>query len=125
VGTLTIAEYDKDAPERAQVISDRLVAANLPETLTWRVLQSDALTVIGQFADESLDLAYLDDDHTPEHVAAEIEALLPKMQADGLICGHDVYGSVELHKVFTAKGGFALDFPRLGPAGGLGILQCR
>ena len=125
VGTLTIAEYDTDAPERAQAITDRLLAANLPDTLSWRVLHSDALTVIGQLADESLDFAYLDDDHTPQHVAAEIDALLPKMRPNSLITGHDCFGVCELHKVFTAKGGYALDLPKLGPAGGLGIIQVR
>ncbi len=123
-GTLTIAEFDQDAPERAQAITDRLLAAKLPDTLSWRVLQSDALTVIAQCADESLDFVYVDDSHEPKHVFDEISALLFKMRPNGLICGHDVHGSCKLHEVFSQFGGLSLDLPRLGPAGGLGIIQC-
>lgn len=124
-GTLTVAEYDPEAPERAQLVTDRLLAANLPESVTWRVLQSDALAVIAQCADESLDLVFADDDHTVPHVTAEVEALIPKMRVGGLICFHDVYGSCDLHHVVEQAGGYCLDLPRLGPAGGLGILQVR
>lgn len=124
-GTLTVAEYDPEAPGRAQHVSDRLFAANLPPEVTWRVLQSDALAVIAQCADESLDFVFVDDTHTHEHVTAEIAALIPKMRVGGLICFHDVYGSCELHHVVERAGGYCLDLPRLGPAGGLGVLQVR
>lgn len=124
-GTLTIAEYDTDAPERAQLVTDRLIAANLPDSVSWRVLQSDALAVIAQCADESLDFVFVDDDHTETHVQQEIEALLPKMRAGGLICFHDVFGSCNLRWVVERAGGYCLDLPRLGPAGGLGLLQVR
>lgn len=125
VGTLTVSEYDPDAPERAQLVTDRLLAANLPETVTWRVLQSDALAVIAQCADESLDFVFVDDSHERSHVLAELTALLPKMRPGGLITGHDVWGSCDLHGLFEQMGGIALDLPRLGPAGGLGVVQIR
>ncbi len=121
-GSLTVAEWDPDAPERADAVDARLAALNLTAT-TWRVVRSDALTVIASLPDNSVDLAYLDDDHTKPHVHAEITALLPKMKAGGLICGHDVHGSCDLQTVFREFGGIALDLPRLGPAGGLGIIQ--
>lgn len=124
-GTLIIAEYDPEAPERAHAIETRLIDANLPKSLNWQVLHSDALTVIGQLPDESVDLCYLDDDHQSHHVHEEITRLLPKIRPGGLICGHDVYGSCQLHEVFTHFGGYSLDLPRLGAAGGLGILQIR
>lgn len=124
-GTLTIAEYDPEAPGRAQQVSDRLFAANLPPEVTWRVLQSDALAVIAQCADDSLDFVFVDDDHQEAHVRQELEALLPKMRVGGIICFHDVYGSCDLHHVVERAGGYCLDLPRLGPAGGLGILQIR
>ena len=53
----------------------------------------------------------------------EIEALLPKMKAGGLICGHDVFGVCDLQEVFKQFGGYSLALPMLGPAGGLGLLQ--
>lgn len=124
-GTLTIAEYDPDAPERAQLVTDRLLAADLPDIIRWRVLQSDALAVIAQCADESLDFVFVDDDHSEAHVAQEIAALIPKMRVGGLICFHDVYGSCNLAPLVERAGGYCLDLPRLGPAGGLGILQVR
>lgn len=125
-GTLTIAEYDPDAPERAQLVTDRLLAANLPESVSWRVLQSDALTVIAQCADESLDFVFVDDTHTHEHVAKELELLMPKMRPKSLICLHDVHGVCELHQeVSRYPNSISLDLPRLGPGGGLGIIQVQ
>lgn len=121
-GILLIAEWDPDAPERADAVDAKLGEMVIP-SVDWRVLRSDALTVIRSQPDESVDFAYLDDDHTPNHVHEEITALLPKMKPGGLITGHDCFGSCDLQVVFKAFGGYALDLPRLGPAGGVGILQ--
>ena len=123
-GSLTVAEWDHEAPERADAVQAALEAVPLYEA-EWRVVRSDALDVIRDFADGSLDFVFLDDDHQAAHVDAELVLLFPKMAPGGIICGHDVYGSCELHEVFTRHGGYALDLPRLGPAGGLGILQVR
>ena len=124
-GTLTIAEYDPDALDRAHMITQRLVDARIAKPVIWRVLQSDALLVIGHCANESLDFVFVDDDHTETHVTEELNALIPNMRADGMICFHDVYGSCELHRVVERAGGYCLKLPMLGPAGGLGILQVR
>jgi len=51
---------------------------------------SDA--VAKQFDDESLDLVFLDADHSEEWVLRDLEAWLPKLRLGGVICGHD-YGS--------------------------------
>lgn len=122
-GALIVAEYDPEAPERAGLIDTRLAAMELPN-VSWRVMQQDAIQVIHSLPDESLDFAYLDDCHTHEHVDAELSALFPKMKSGGIICGHDVHGSTDLQREFKRYGGIALDLPRLGPAGGLGIIQC-
>jgi predicted O-methyltransferase YrrM len=121
-GTLHIAEWDPEAPERADQVDAVLGTLVIPD-VTWRVLRADAITVIATQADASLDFVYLDDDHTPDHVRQEIIVLGPKMRPGGLITGHDVFGSCGLQVVFREFGGYALDLPRLGPAGGLGILQ--
>jgi predicted O-methyltransferase YrrM len=84
---------------------------------------ADALSVIATLPDHSLGLAWVDDDHTMDHVSNEVAALWPKMAPRGLICLHDVIGSCDLRKVVAAYGGTVLDFPRCGPAGGLGIIQ--
>ena len=95
-------------------------------SIPWRVVRSDALAVIRDFPDESLDFVFLDDDHAHQHVAEELEALMPKMKADGLITGHDQYGICQLHEEFEKyPNAICLDLPALGPAGGLGIIQIR
>lgn len=121
-GLLTIAEYDPEAPERADAVDARLAQLPIPR-VGWRVVRADAIAVINSFADESLDFCYLDDDHSHEHVDQEIAALWPKMRSGGLITGHDVVGSCDLQVEFKKYGGIGLALPRLGPAGGIGILQ--
>ena len=123
-GDLTIAEYDPEAPERADAVQTRLEALNLTN-VTWRVMRDDAVRVIRSLPDESLGLVYVDDNHEKAHVHEELDALIPKMVPGGLITGHDVWGTCELREVFERFGGYAIDLPRLGPAGGLGILQVR
>jgi hypothetical protein len=81
------------------------------------------MQVIAAAPDKYWDLCWLDDDHQEFHVRSELTALWPKMKPGGLIVGHDVWGSVNLQKVFKHFNGIALDLPRLGPAGGIGIIQ--
>lgn len=124
-GRFTAVEYDPEAPERADWTQARLEALQLPATVVWDVLRSDARHAIESFPNESLGFVFVDDDHTKPHVRAELQALLPKMQVGGFITGHDVWGSCDLQEVFAEFGGYSLDLPRLGAAGGLGILQIR
>jgi predicted O-methyltransferase YrrM len=69
------------------------------------------------------DLAWVDDCHEKPHVTKELMLLLPKMNKGGLVLLHDVYGVCDLKTVVQQFGGYSLDLPRLGPAGGLGIIQ--
>lgn len=84
---------------------------------------ADALSVVKTLPDRSLGLAWVDDDHTMDHVSDEVAALWPKMAPRGIIALHDVLGTCDLRKVVAAYGGTVLDFPRAGPAGGLGLIQ--
>ncbi len=118
-GKVIIVEVDKS---RSDQIQQRL-------TGYWgyseRVLlyNEDVMTVIDRLADGCLGFAWVDDDHDKAHVAAELAALMPKMAPGGLICMHDVYGVTDLAGLCKQFGGIALDFPRIGPAGGLGLIQ--
>lgn len=120
-GTFHIAELEA---ERAAACDKRLSEISLPDVV-WRVWQDDVFNVIAAQPDESLDFTWVDDCHEKPHVDREIMALIPKMRRGGLITGHDVWGSCDLQEVFAKHGGYALDFPCLGAAGGIGIIQCR
>lgn len=87
------------------------------------VLHGDALAYIQHLEPQSIDFAFIDDDHTASHVDAEITALLPKMRPGGLIAMHDVVGPYGLGEVCKKHGGIVLDFERLHVAGGLGLVS--
>lgn len=118
-GHLVACEID---PDRAEALKTQMqdVAWTGVE---WDVHCADALSVIKALPDRSLGLAWVDDDHTMGHVSDEVAALWSKMAPRGIIALHDVYGSCDLRKVVAAYGGFCLDLPRAGPAGGLGLIQ--
>ena len=121
-GTFHIAELEAD---RALACDKRLSELPIPEVV-WRVWQDDVFNVIAAQPDESIDFAWVDDNHEKDHVDRELAALIPKMRRPrGLILGHDVFGSCDLQEIFVKHGGYALDFPKLGLAGGIGILQIR
>lgn len=120
-GTLHIAELET---ERAAACDKRLSELPIP-AVNWRVWQDDVFNVIAAQPDDSIDFAWVDDNHEHDHVDRELMALIPKMRRGGLITGHDVFGSTDLQQEFVRHGGYALDFPRLGLAGGIGILQVR
>jgi len=117
-GRLTVCEID---PKRAEYLEEQLAALTL--SVPYTVVADDVLKYVASLPNESLDFVWVDDDHTKEHVAAEIATLLPKMRPNGILAFHDVFGSTDLQSVVRAAGGYALDLPRLGPAGGLGLLQ--
>ena len=120
-GTLYVAEMDT---ERAMMVALGVQNLYLPNVEAL-VSAREALAVIHDLPDQSVGLAFLDDDHTKDHVAKEIEAVWPKMASGGIVCFHDVFGVCDLQSVVKHYGGYSLDFPRCGPAGGLGILQVR
>lgn len=119
-GTLTIAEIDY---KRACAIQERLDLYKPWVNVDWRVINDDVLTLINSLPPASLDFVWIDDDHQHAHVDEEIRRLIPKVRLGGLLVLHDVFGSCNLQVVVRKWGGYSLNLPRLGPAGGLGIIQ--
>lgn len=119
-GNFTAVEID---PERAAIAQERLENANLPPTVHWRIVQQDVFEFLKTVPDGTFSYVWVDDDHEHMHVDAELNALFPKCAASAIIAGHDVHGSCDLQQEFKRYGGIALDLPRIGPAGGIGLLQ--
>lgn len=114
-GHFTVVEIDR---ARAEATGRRLEAY---PTVCCQTYCQDILKILPTLP--NFDLAFIDDDHTKAHVQREIELLYPKMNPGGLILLHDVWGSTDLQTVVKQWGGLALDLPRMGPAGGLGLIQ--
>lgn len=118
---------------RQAATATRLDLLTIPN-VEWKVVQADAITLLKSLAPRSIGFAWVDDDHTPVHVAQELNLLYNPTMPDtsimvpgGLICMHDVVGGAghmtPLRGVCIGAHGYALDFPRIGLLGGLGIVQ--
>jgi predicted O-methyltransferase YrrM len=118
-GDFHMCEID---PERLAATEKRLYSKY--PTVSRYAHAGDVLDYL-RTTEDRFDLAWVDDEHTKPHVFKELQLLLPKMNEGGLILGHDVWGSCDLQEVFQKFGGYSIDLPRLGPAGGLGIIQVR
>ena len=53
------------------------------------ILRGDSVEMSKHIPDNSLDLCFIDADHTYSGVKRDIEAYLPKVKNGGYICGHD------------------------------------
>lgn len=118
-GKLYVADIDL---ERARGIGERLRGLPIPDVQATAVA-ADVLEWIPKFKDGTFDFVWIDDDHTKPHVEREIVTLWPKMAPGGIMTFHDVWGVCDLQSVVKKYGGLSLNYPRLGPAGGLGIIQ--
>lgn len=117
-GSLMVCEIE---PERQTAIAKRLCTIKDPKVHV--LMRGDAIKAITELPSRTIDLAFVDDNHEHAHVEKEIALLWPRMRKGGLILFHDVYGLCEIRREVEKFGGYSIDLPRLGPAGGLGIIQ--
>ena len=52
-------------------------------------IKGDSKEVYKQFEDESIDIIFIDGDHTPEGFKKDIELWYPKVKTGGIFSGHD------------------------------------
>ncbi len=67
----------------------RTVARVAPYGKRARILRTTSLEAAKEVPDGSLDLVFIDGDHSYEAVRADIKAWLPKVRPGGLLSGHD------------------------------------
>ena len=86
-------------------------------------LQADAIAFLRACDVGAFDFAFVDDDHTYVHVAAEIVELKRILPKDSLIVMHDVVGDFGLGDLVRVHGGVIIDLPILHNNGALGVLR--
>jgi len=64
-----------------------------------KVLRGRTTEVINQIADHSLDVVYIDGDHTLKGITTDLLRILPKMKPDGLIIGDDLLPTIWQHNL--------------------------
>jgi len=63
------------------------------------VLRGKTVDVIGQIADEGLDFAYIDGDHTLRGITIDLVSVYPKVRIGGFLTGDDFSSSIWEHKI--------------------------
>ena len=82
--------YNVDGLETAYAAYNRaLIEAGVRDRVV--DLRMVSLEAARAFADGSLDFVFLDADHRPQSVLADIKAWLPKVRPQGILAGHDYY----------------------------------
>jgi predicted O-methyltransferase YrrM len=74
-----------------------------------RIVRADGVQAAGLFEDNSVDLCFIDSDHTAEGMRKHLAAWSPKIRSGGIIAGHDYSredwpGVVEAVDAFTPGG---------------------
>ena len=119
-GGLWVCDIDG---QRTNATAQRLLRVENRDKVDILIHPGDILQLLQRDSWGGFDLAWVDDCHEKPHVRKELQLLYPKMNKGGLILLHDVYGVCDLHTCVREFGGYSIDLPRLGPAGGLGIIQ--
>jgi hypothetical protein len=77
--------------------TERMAKAMASRFKNVKIIHADSVAAAEQVADKSLDLAFIDADHSYEGCKRDIEAWAPKVRAGGYIGGHDYGNPDEVH----------------------------
>ena len=75
------------------------------EPYNYKLIRKDSVEASTGFKDESVDLVFIDGNHTKEDVSRDIIAWYPKVKFGGMICGHD-YGKKQFDVTGVVDGFF-------------------
>jgi len=78
------------------IMSEALERTNFAASRV-KVLRGRTQDVVGQIADQSLDFAYIDADHSLRGITIDLQLILPKIRPDGSIGGDDFSPNVWQH----------------------------
>ena len=73
-----------------KIFETNLTKAGLWDYLTPLIM--DSKTACDKFEDASIDFLFIDGDHRYQQFKEDLDRWLPKMKANGIICGHDCEG---------------------------------
>ena len=106
-GTVTVVDHFKGTPSELSTSHFEACYAdiysqfmeNVGHFPNLKVLRMDSVEASKEFADQSVEMVFIDADHTHDAVIRDINAWLPKCSR--LICGHDSY---EVRKALDESG---------------------
>jgi predicted O-methyltransferase YrrM len=71
----------------------------------WKFIAKDSTAASADFQNESVGLLFIDTLHTYEKTKEELEAWLPKIEPNGIICGHDYLLHLHEEKMWATLSG--------------------
>ena len=94
-------EWNKPA-NRSDAVFERFFAETLDRTSGFAdkrvILRGKTTEVVDEIPDESLDLAYVDGDHTLRGISVDLINIFPKVKVGGFIAGDDFCRSIWQHQ---------------------------
>lgn len=76
-----------------------------PNTWGWKFIVKDSTAAAADFKDGDVGLLFIDTLHTYEKTKEELEAWLPKMEPNGIMCGHDYLLHLHEEKMWATLSG--------------------